>query len=81
MSITINHQTGEVSVTDGPITVSGSSGVAVVAPMSLTGAAESWQFSLSGNNLIISYGTSALAKLDTSGNLTVIGDVTAFGIV
>ena len=49
--------------------------------ISLTGAASDWKFSLSGNNLIISYGATSLAKLDTSGNLTVAGDITAFGTV
>lgn len=53
----------------------------IATSISLTGAASDWKFSLSGNNLIISYGATNLAKLDTSGNLTVIGDVTAFGTI
>ena len=53
----------------------------IATSISLTGAASDWKFSLSGNNLIISYGATNLAKLDTSGNLTVIGDVTAFGSI
>ena len=53
----------------------------IATSISLTGAASDWKFSLSGNNLIISYGATDLAKLDTSGNLTVIGDVTAFGTI
>lgn len=47
--------------------------------VTLTGAASDWQFALSGNDLIISYGGVSKAKLDTSGNLTVTGDVTAYG--
>ena len=53
----------------------------IATSISLTGAASDWKFSLSGNDLIISYGATNLAKLDTSGNLTVIGDVTAFGTI
>jgi len=45
-----------------------------------TGASD-WQFSVVSNNLIISYGGVNKMKLDTSGNLTVVGDVTAFGSV
>ena len=40
-----------------------------------------WEFTVSGNNLIIKYSNSNVAKIDTSGNLTVIGDVTAFGAI
>jgi len=32
-----------------------------------------WQFSVSSNNLIISYGGTSKAELDSSGNLTVVG--------
>lgn len=53
----------------------------IATSISLTGAASDWKFALSGNNLVISYGATDLAKLDTSGNLTVIGDVTAFGSI
>jgi hypothetical protein len=47
----------------------------------IEGGASDWQFSVSGNDLIISYGGTSKAKLDTSGNLTVIGNVTAYGTV
>ena len=53
----------------------------VADSISLTGAASAWTFTLSTNDLIIKYGATNVAKLDTSGNLTVIGDVTAFGTV
>jgi hypothetical protein len=53
----------------------------IATSISLTGAASDWKFSLSGNDLIISYGATNVAKLDASGNLTVIGDVTAFGTI
>lgn len=53
----------------------------IATSINLTGAASTWSFALSGNNLIISYGGVGKAKLDTSGNLTVTGDVTAYGSV
>ena len=53
----------------------------IATSISLTGAASPWKFSLSGNDLIISYGGINKAKLDTSGNLTVTGNVTAYGTV
>ena len=49
--------------------------------VTLTGAASDWQFALSGNDLIISYGGVSKAKLDISGNLTVTGDITAYGTI
>lgn len=49
--------------------------------VTLTGAVSNWQFALSGNDLIISYGGVKKAKLDTSGNLTVTGNITAYGTV
>jgi len=53
----------------------------IATSINLTGAASTWSFSISGNDLIIKYGAANLAKLDTSGNLTVIGDVTAYGTI
>jgi hypothetical protein len=55
--------------------------VEVTTSVSITGAASPWKFSLSGNNLLITYGATSLAKLDTSGNLTVIGTVTESGTI
>ena len=49
--------------------------------VTLDNGSNDWQFSVSGNNLIISYGGTSKAKLDSSGNLTVVGDVTAFGTI
>ena len=49
--------------------------------MTLDNGSNDWQFSVSGNNLIISYGGTNKAKLDSSGNLTVVGNVTAFGTI
>jgi len=49
--------------------------------IALEGATQSWMFTISGDNLVIKYGTTNLARLDTAGNLSVLGDVTAFGVV
>jgi len=49
--------------------------------VTLDNGSNDWQFSVSGNNLIISYAGTSKAKLDSSGNLTVVGDVTAFGTI
>lgn len=49
--------------------------------VTLDDGASDWQFSVVSNNLIISYGGTAKMKLDSSGNLTVVGDVTAFGTI
>jgi hypothetical protein len=53
----------------------------IATTISLTGGAAAWQFALSGNDLVIKYGGVNKAKLDTSGNLTVTGNITAFGSV
>lgn len=47
----------------------------------LSGAAQDWTFALSGNNLVIKYGATNLLRLDTAGNLSVLGDVTTAGSV
>ena len=48
----------------------------------MSGGASNWTFEVdASNNLIIQYGGTSLMKLDSSGNLTVTGDVTAFGTI
>ena len=49
--------------------------------VNLTAGASDWSFTVSGNDLVISYGGTNKAKLDTSGNLTVVGNVTAYGTI
>jgi hypothetical protein len=57
-------------------------GAEVSAPaLTVDAATSDWKFSVSGDDLIISFGGTSKAKLDTSGNLTVVGDVTAFGTI
>ncbi len=46
----------------------------------LSGGAQDWTFEVDGSNrLVIQYNGTSLARIDTSGNLVVAGDVTAFG--
>ena len=57
-------------------------GAQVSAPeLTVDAATSDWKFSVSGDDLIISFGGTSKAKLDTAGNLTVVGDVTAFGTI
>ncbi len=46
----------------------------------LSGGAQDWTFEVDGSNrLVIQYNGTSLARIDTSGNLVVAGDVTTFG--
>ena len=65
--------TGTSSITGGAMSSSGT--------VTMTAGAADWAFTVSGNNLIISYDGTSKMKLDTAGNLTVVGDVTAFGTI
>jgi hypothetical protein len=47
----------------------------------LDNGASDWTFEVSGNNLIVKYAGVSKMKLDTDGNLTVAGNVTAYGTV
>lgn len=40
-----------------------------------------WSLTPSGSTLYISYGATNIGKIDSSGNLTVSGNVTAYGTV
>jgi hypothetical protein len=57
------------------------SGNVNVPSLTLEDGASDWSFEVVSNNLVIKYGGTGKAKLDTSGNLTVIGNVTAFGTI
>lgn len=52
-----------------------------ITALTFEDGASDWKFRVASNNLIISYGGTDKMKLDTSGNLTVVGDVTAFGTI
>nr|BAR16633.1 putative tail fiber protein [uncultured Mediterranean phage uvMED] len=47
--------------------------------LSIDHASNDWNFELSGADLVIKNGSTTLFKLDTSGNLTVAGDITTDG--
>jgi len=47
----------------------------------LDDGASDWKFSVVSNKLQISYGGTAKMELDTSGNLKVVGNVTAYGTI
>jgi hypothetical protein len=49
--------------------------------LTIDNGSNDWKFRVVSNALIISYGGTDKAKLDSSGNLTVVGDVTAFGTI
>ena len=53
----------------------------VGSTLTLSAGANNWVATISSNNLVFSYGGSNKMKLDTSGNLTVTGNITAFGSV
>ena len=76
----LNHVDGVTSAIQTQIdSKAANTSASIATSISLTGAAAAWAFALAGDELIISYGGTTKAKLDTSGNLTVTGNVTAYG--
>lgn len=49
--------------------------------LAIDNGSNDWTFEVSSNKLIIKYGGTAKMELDTSGNLKVTGDVTAYGTI
>ena len=47
----------------------------------MTAGTSNWTFEIVSNKLVIKYGGTAKMELDTSGNLKVTGDVTAYGTI
>jgi len=47
----------------------------------LDNGSDDWTFEVSSNKLIIKYSGTAKMELDTSGNLKVVGNVTAYGTI
>ena len=76
--------TGNIT-SDGNITADGNSFASDVYSSSdiyMTAGASDWKFTVNASNeLVISYGGVNKMKLDSSGNLTVTGNVTAYGTV
>jgi hypothetical protein len=57
------------------------SGPTLSGTITVTGGTQSWTAVASGTNLIFAYGGVNKMKLDSSGNITVTGNVTAYGTV
>ena len=87
--------TGDINTT-GTLTVSGavssgaistganditSTGTVQGGQFTLDNSSDDWTFTVSSNKLIISYSGTAKMELDTSGNLKVTGNVTAYGTI
>lgn len=49
--------------------------------ITITGGTQSWVVNASGDELIFAYNGTSVMKVDGSGNITAIGDVTAFGSI
>lgn len=82
----INQYATNVAISGG--TISSITAVAATGTISATALTASsrinmnnWSFFQSGTTLIFQYNNTPVAKLDTSGNFTTIGDVTGFGTV
>ena len=58
-----------------------STGIVQGGQFTLDNSSNDWTFTVSSNKLIISYSGTAKMELDTSGNLKVTGNVTAFGSI
>lgn len=57
------------------------SGATLGGTTTITGGSASWTWVASGTNLTFAYGGVNKMRLDSSGNLTVVGNVTAYGTV
>lgn len=53
----------------------------LASTITITGGTQSWTAVASGTNLTFSYNGVKVMRVDSSGNLTVIGNVTAYGTV
>lgn len=49
--------------------------------VTITGGSQSWTVTASGTNLTFAYGGTNKMRLDSSGNLTVTGNVTGYGTI
>lgn len=58
-----------------------SAGQVIGTSLAIDNGSNDWTFEVSSNKLIIKYSGTAKMELDTSGNLKVTGDITAFGTI
>ena len=49
--------------------------------LALDNGSNDWTFEVASNKLIIKYAGTSKMELDTSGNLTVVGNITAYGSI
>ena len=56
-------------------------GIVKAAVLGIENSSNDWTFEVSSNTLVFKYGGTGKMKLDSSGNLTVVGNVTAYGSI
>ena len=56
-------------------------GIVKAAVLGIENSSNDWTFEVSSNTLVFKYGGTGKMKLDSSGNLTVIGNITAYGSI
>jgi hypothetical protein len=56
-------------------------GIVKAAVLGIENSSNDWTFEVSSNVLIFKYGGTGKMKLDNSGNLTVVGNITAYGSI
>lgn len=87
---TVTSSSAELNLLDGAAAetvvnskavIYGDAGEVVGASFALDNGADDWTFEVSSNKLIIKYSGTAKMELDTSGNLKVTGNVTAYGTI
>ena len=92
LDLNSNNITGTGNInTTGTLTVTGaissgsanitSTGTVQGGQFTLDNSSNDWTFTVASNKLIISYSGTAKMELDTSGNLKVTGNVTAYGTI
>ena len=53
----------------------------LASPLTVTGGTQSWTVTASGTNLTFAYNTVKVLRVDSSGNLTVLGNLTTDGTI
>lgn len=69
------------TVVNSKAVIYGDAGEVVGSSLALDNAAGDWTFEVVSNKLTIKFGGAAKMELDTSGNLKVVGNVTAYGTI
>ena len=70
------------TITNSKAVIYSAAGDVKATTATIDGTTSDWQFSVDGSdNLIVKYGATSVMKLDSSGNLTVIGDIISEGTI